>query len=1190
MTESDENNVTRVDAAQADITQADVTQADHRPIAERQPTSIRLTDRYRIGALLGEGGMGEVRDCRDTILGRSVALKLVRADLSSASIEARFLQEACVQAQLEHTGVVPVYDVGWDQKGAAFFTMRKIEGITLDEVIRRKRADDPEIAPFTLHRLLGAFTKVCATIDHAHARGVLHRDLKPANVMLGDYGEVYVLDWGLAKIADAAPMSQRGETLGTPAYMAPEQLAGQAIDARADVFALGMILYEILTLSPLFDRKALEARGRGQLREWDARPTERNPDAPPEFDRICVRATAADVAKRYPSARALHDAVESWLAGERDEDLRAALAGEHLERAESLSKTEPREAMREVNRALALAPSDRRAIGLLVSLFQSAIAAPSPELRAEAAWKTMDRLRRAQPLGALLYGIWWVTFYPAAVAYRGVWSVPLAILIPVVWLLAAGAIYLDYVHKSQERVRYPTALVMTAVGLTSFLFGPLLLVPALAVTCVASHVLVGARHHRSYQTTLAALAVAVPLILSWTGVIDTLRFENETTFWLKGVFRTMRPVPATLGMNLVDLALLGATAFFTASFRDELERARRENALFVWQLRHLVPAPESEQERAKKANRPISDPLGRRIADTEIDRSTRRAASPGFLTELEGEGGPARAAFSGARYEEQEVLEEDDEAYVLRAHDRLVNRTVLMKRAKDGADDAFVREALVLARLDHPGVPPLYDFGRDERGRPWFTTEDVLGAPLLDATRRGRHRLLRAFAQVCLTIDLAHARGILHGALEPQAILLGDLDEVYVRSWRNASTHHLSDAEGPLALPPAKTTGARGYAAPEQAAGSPPDVRSDVFALGAILFEVLTGKPLFGHDRTDVVLGRYDARPSAHAKEDDPIASELDDICVRATAYDPADRHATARELYEAIDTYLARDRDETLRALLAEKHLTRATTQVGELLRNDQSTLAERVATLQEVGRALALSRDRGPARDLLERLIATPPKDLPPEVARDIAEQGSQAARRAYPMLAVIINVAWLVAFPIAGAIVGVRSVHAAMIVAAAWAIAAFALWLPRLWSDVAALLAASVTSLLFGPHILVPSIVVLITMGFILGGRIEWRRPLVVLAFVALIAPAMLNLAGVLDVFRFEPVPAGSTLTMTGVIKGALIHPPDLMIGGLLIANVVAVLVASAFSARFRDVLEDVEAQNRAKVHALASLVEK
>jgi eukaryotic-like serine/threonine-protein kinase len=213
------------------------------------------TPRYGAQTLIAEGGMGEVHLCRDQRVGRDVAMKVVHPrHRARRDLEVRFLREARVQGQLEHPAIVPVYDIGRDAAGNLYFTMKRVLGTTLEDVIVKLRANDPETRrQYPRHRLLAAFASLCQAVHYAHVRGVVHRDLKPSNVALGGFGEVYVLDWGLAKInedrldapqmgreqaeIDGAGKTEAGVVLGTPGYMAPEQARGGAVDVRTDVFA-----------------------------------------------------------------------------------------------------------------------------------------------------------------------------------------------------------------------------------------------------------------------------------------------------------------------------------------------------------------------------------------------------------------------------------------------------------------------------------------------------------------------------------------------------------------------------------------------------------------------------------------------------------------------------------------------------------------------------------------------------------------------------------------------------------------------------------------------------------------------------------------------------------------------------------------------------------------------------------------
>jgi serine/threonine protein kinase len=234
--------------------------------------------RYRIDGEIARGGMGSVLKGRDPDLGRDVALKVLRDDFrDNSDMVRRFVEEAQIGGQLQHPGIVPIYEMGIFSDLRPFFAMKLVKGDTLAKLLdgRKNPADG-------LPRYLGIFEAIAQTVAYSHARGVIHRDLKPSNVMVGSFGEVQVMDWGLAKVlprggvaddasagkpdshetviatarsgSDDANLSRAGSVLGTPSYMAPEQARGEIgqIDERADVFALGSILCEILTGQPAF--------------------------------------------------------------------------------------------------------------------------------------------------------------------------------------------------------------------------------------------------------------------------------------------------------------------------------------------------------------------------------------------------------------------------------------------------------------------------------------------------------------------------------------------------------------------------------------------------------------------------------------------------------------------------------------------------------------------------------------------------------------------------------------------------------------------------------------------------------------------------------------------------------------------------------------------------------------------------
>ena len=243
---------------------------------------IASTHRYSLINMHAEGGIGEVWLARDHHLGREIALKRLRPENASSRVaQARFLREARVTGQLQHPGIAPVYELSRSSEAEEpFYTMRFINGRTLTEAVRdyHRRRRLGETQPLALRELIGAFLTVCQVIAYAHSRGVIHRDVKGQNVVLGDFGEVMVLDWGLAKVVteregkpdgdgqaacpasiddfaeDSGHETVQGEILGTPSYMSPEQALGRVdlVDERSDIYGLGAILYEILTGEPPF--------------------------------------------------------------------------------------------------------------------------------------------------------------------------------------------------------------------------------------------------------------------------------------------------------------------------------------------------------------------------------------------------------------------------------------------------------------------------------------------------------------------------------------------------------------------------------------------------------------------------------------------------------------------------------------------------------------------------------------------------------------------------------------------------------------------------------------------------------------------------------------------------------------------------------------------------------------------------
>jgi serine/threonine-protein kinase len=271
--------------------------------------------RYEHRGELAQGGLGVVLRVWDRLLRRPLAMKLQPSEGNNGTKEAvsRFLREAQVAAQLQHPGVIPILDIGVDERRRLYDTMPLIEGRDLRALFDRVHS---EPRGRSLTRALFALVKVCEVVGYAHSRGVIHGDLKPANVLLGRFGEIYVLDWGLATLdSEALP---EGVVSGTPSYMAPERADGR-VSFQSDVYSLGAMLYRLVAgRSPYAPRHGREdpAKTLELIRRGPATPLRRlAPDAPPELLAACERAMAREPEERHASAAELAAELQAFLVG-----------------------------------------------------------------------------------------------------------------------------------------------------------------------------------------------------------------------------------------------------------------------------------------------------------------------------------------------------------------------------------------------------------------------------------------------------------------------------------------------------------------------------------------------------------------------------------------------------------------------------------------------------------------------------------------------------------------------------------------------------------------------------------------------------------------------------------------------------------------------------------------------------------
>jgi len=291
--------------------------------------------RYRVREVVGRGGMGEVLRVEDVPLRRDVALKRVSGRDDDDEFRMRFVAEACIGGQLDHPAFLPVYDFGEQDDGTPYFTMKLVRGHQSlgDIMVRLLNGEEALLNSFTFKRRVQIIQQVCRAISYANQRGVVHRDLKPDNIVIGDFGEVYVVDWGVAHVTAAADtLNISGEVLayltrcddemliGTVGYMSPEYLRNGDISPQQDVWSLAVILYQFLTLRHPFHQDPTPKNMLSAFDTLPPTPAESFRDAahgrvPRSISQVLQKAFSARPEERFADCRALDEALQKWVEG-----------------------------------------------------------------------------------------------------------------------------------------------------------------------------------------------------------------------------------------------------------------------------------------------------------------------------------------------------------------------------------------------------------------------------------------------------------------------------------------------------------------------------------------------------------------------------------------------------------------------------------------------------------------------------------------------------------------------------------------------------------------------------------------------------------------------------------------------------------------------------------------------------------
>jgi len=556
-------------------------------VAMRHPEldDAPLRSRYGLEGKLGRGGMGVVAEAVDRRIGRRVAVKRLAGPPTAEMVE-RFVREARIQGRLDHPAVAPVYDLGIQSDGRPYFAMRKLEGITLAELLHRIGQGEAEpVAQFPRRRLLEALVAVCLAIEYAHTQGVIHRDLKPANVVLGEHGGVHVIDWGVARVAgESGPQVDGGA--GTVGYMPPEQARGDVdLDARADVFALGCLLFELLAGAGYHDGPR------------DPYPSVRAPDRaiPPELDLICARALAPERADRFPSARAMAAALQRHLDADHDVDVQRDHAAAHASRAKAaLARVGPEgdddhraEAIREAGLALALDPRNADAAVVVRALLVDAPARPPVAVQAALDAADADTVRAQARTSATAY-LTQVAFLPLFLL-QGIkdwrfiaWMAALVTVLSIVAIAAWRGHLLKF--WTWISVIGNTALVIAL----SRVLGPFVIPPGVGVV-VAMAVMTdpGVRMWWLVPTCLGIAPIAA-LALEEVGVLAPTMYADGSSLVLTS---TVVELPADLvvgGLVAYVIALVVVAVLFARNVAMVHHATRRSLAVQAWHLRRLL--------------------------------------------------------------------------------------------------------------------------------------------------------------------------------------------------------------------------------------------------------------------------------------------------------------------------------------------------------------------------------------------------------------------------------------------------------------------------------------------------------------------------------------------------------------------------------------------------------------------------
>jgi serine/threonine protein kinase len=879
---------------------------------------------YELLAELGRGGMGVVYKARQTHLNRTVALKMIRAgEYVGAQELARFRIEAEAAARLDHPHIVRIYEFGV-QNDRPYFSMEFVEG----ENLARRSNDDP-MPPGQAAQLVEALAQA---VHYIHQHHIVHRDLKPANVLLTAAGVPKIADFGLAKRLDSSaelsgtstPLSASGIILGTASYMAPEQAAGKTkeIGPPVDIYALGAILYELLTGRPPFLGETRALTIVQVMQDEPVQPSRLRPDLPRDLEAICLKCLEKDPARRYDSAGALAEDLRRYLAGEAI----SIATVEDWQRRTRWAQAAGYEVLGECGRGAWGEVYKARHLGLdrLVAL-KVIRADPRSGFSSDRFRVGAIRVARLQhPNLVAVYDVGEKEGF-SYVAMEWVEGGSLAELIaagpqPVLQAARLVRTLAEGLHCAHQNSIFhgnlkPANVLVSAGGLPKITDFNL---PEFRADVASAEERLRRRlpYLAPEQTASDRSKVGPPSDIYALGALlyelltGQLPFRAETGLALLDQIAAGEPVPPAQlrpevpheleAICLKCLAKDPSSRFSSAqSLAEALERfltrqQSRSDARFIWVLNRGVTFV------CPGCGWAVEVPDGTFSYDTRCPACAKEA--------LQCSKSPAPS------FEVLDELGRGSLGVVYKARQVNLNRLVALKvirygsYAQPGNRQSFRDNLTALTRLLHPNLVPICGFGQQDAS-PYFAMELLEGGSLAQQVAAGAPPIATAAQLVevlARAMQFAHERGILHGNLRPANVLLQDGTLKITDLGLNEPVQP-EEPNGPFAS--VVLIRNPSYLAPEQVGDEPWTIgpQTDVYALGTILYTLLTRRVPFWSNKTQNIAERvrYAAVESLQRLRPE-VPAELEAICMKCLRKDPKQRYATAAALASDLQRFLS--------------------------------------------------------------------------------------------------------------------------------------------------------------------------------------------------------------------------------------------------------------------------------------------